>query len=772
MNGSCRLRPYISGLVKASQGRVGLRSFAAVAYAFKRLQPDIESSRQSDIRHDDVNLRRIFDSVSFWRSFNSPNGRPFQRPLGLFQNRYLLEPAGFLRFAQDSKEQCQRLADRILQASSLEDLKAIPRQLDLLSDSLCRVLDLADFVRSTHPDKQFQQEAVQAYVYLWEYMNVLNTTPGLKERLEDALRNPEVTSAWNEEELSVAKNLLKDFSNSAIDLPEKDRKRFVDLSNELKQVGSDFVENVRPANPYVHFRSSQLTGMDPTLLKKYSPRAEKVALPLRQGFAHTALGSLVDETARKILYSSMRTVSKSQLHHLERLLQIRAEIARLSGFTSFAEMTLSDKMARSPEAVDSFLHALCADNAPHVTMELKKMQELKASHGNSASIQPWDVLYYQQRLDTTRQYDTRNAERISAYFSLGTVMQGLSRLFDRLYGVRLVPRELSPGEAWEPNVRRLDVVHEDEGHIAVLYCDLFERLGKSPNPAHFTLRCSRQISEAELTNPSHLDDDGMAKSVSRSTGKLHQLPTIALICDFSESSDARAPTLLSFRDVQTLFHEMGHAIHSILGRTSLQVVSGTRCATDFAELPSVLMESFAADKDVLGLFARHWEHDTPLPYELVQDVLDTQKRGQGIQTETQILYSLLDQAYHSSLPAEPAFDTTSTFYNVYDKYGTLREPRGISPQGFFSHLVEYGGTYYSYLFDRAIAGKIWRDVFQSGRQGAALSRESGEKVRSEILKWGGGRDPWKCVGGVLDNQRLTEGGKGAMKEVGRWGVYD
>jgi intermediate peptidase len=356
-------------------------------------------------------------------------------------------------------------------------------------------------------------------------------------------------------------------------------------------------------------------------------------------------------------------------------------------------------------------------------------------------------------------------------------MQGLSRIFQRLYGIRLVPRPTQPGETWNDDVRRLDVVDEDDGHIAVMYCDLFERRGKNPNPAHFTVRCSRNIPEeeiAESTSEGSLfasaedaANDGMA-TVRDQNGKLYQVPTIVLICDFARGPSNR-PTLLSFREVQTLFHEMGHAVHSMLGRTDLQNVSGTRCATDFAELPSVLMENFASDPGALALFARHWETNAPLPFEMVQEKIDLNMRFEGLDTESQIILAKLDQAYHSPAAFEPGFDTTSVYHSVYKDYCSLREPPGTKWQGFFGHLFGYGATYYSYLFDRAISGKIWREVFKKSPTGS-VSREAGSLFRSEVLEWGGGRDPWKCVAGVLKDSSLEEGGTRAMEEVGRWGV--
>ncbi|KAG9541435.1 zincin, partial [Aureobasidium melanogenum] len=218
---------------------------------------------------------------------------------------------------------------------------------------------------------------------------------------------------------------------------------------------------------------------------------------------------------------------------------------------------------------------------------------------------------------------------------------------------------------------------------------------------------------------------------------------------------------------------MGHALHSICGRTALQNVSGTRCATDFAELPSVLMEHFASAPEVLALYARHWETDKPLDATRVAERVNLDTHSQGTETEAQILLAMLDQTYHSKLPLSKNFDSTRTYHDVWHKYSSLPEPAGTSWQGFFGHLFGYGATYYSYLFDRAIAGKIWKDVFKRSQLGA-VDPEAGARFRDEVLRHGGGRDGWHCVAGVLkdDTGLLAEGGEEAMGMVGQWGVKD
>lgn len=628
---------------------------------------------------------------------------------------------------------------------------------------------------------------------LYEVMNVLNTTPGLKIQLEDALNDPNINATWSEEERMVARILLEEFSKSAIESSDETRQTFVELSNRISQLGTRFVREMMPAKSTISLHNRQLKGVDPLVLQHTSrKRLTGVSIPTVGPVAYTALRSMRDESARRDLYMAMKTAPQSQLQTLKDFLQTRNKVANLSGYRSYAEMNLTDKLAKTPIAVISFLDALCRDNASQIRQEVDAMLTMKKLDSDDSSvtcsIEAWDRDYYQSQLANKYRSRSRRPDFISAYFSLGTVMQGLSRLFTQLYNVRFVPTAVSTGEVWNPDVRRLDVIDDSKGRIAVLYCDLFARPGKSPNPAHFTLRCSRRIDSLEIEEAANLHpdldplqavNDGMAIFHNPYTKVTYQLPTIALICDFQSPSDQHSndlpePTLLSFRDVQTLFHEMGHAIHSILGRTACQVVSGTRCATDFAELPSVLMEHFAADPTVLALFARHWHTDAPLPYEMVSERLAIERRGQGVETEHQILLAMLDQAYHSDLPLTMPgdFDSTKVLHDVYDQYGTVREPRETSAQGFFGHLVEYGGTYYSYLFDRAIAGKVWKEVFDSGKDGGAVKRENGQRFRDEVLMWGGSRDGWRCLSNLLRDEGLKDGGPKAMAAVGRWGVID
>lgn len=789
MLNSLRRRPWTCRQCLQRLQRSQLRrSLETAATSTARTPPYdyVPSANAAERRHGDETLRKVFDSRPFWREF-SQRGASLSKRTGLVQNQYLTSPDGFREFANVSLQKCQKIVAKVLAASTLEEYRAMARDLDRLSDLLCRVIDLSDFMRTIHPDPRVQEAATQAYSLMFEYMNVLNTTTGLHDQLKKAVEDPQVTSHWSEGEKMVAQILLKDFKNSAIHMPPNERQRFVNLSNDISQLGSEFVNGAEPAKSHVVLSKNSLRGLDPLVIQKISSW-NKASVPSVGMVPRLALRSVHDEDARKQIYLATRTSSRRQLQRLEELLVKRAELAKLSGYPSFAHMALSDKMAKTPEAVSNFLTSLVASNRGQVQEELSALQRMKGV----SPLQPWDHAYFvhQRVLEYSRARKSRELSRVPEFFSLGTVMQGLSRLFDHLYGVRLVPQETAPGETWNSDVRRLDVVDESERHIAVIYCDLFTRPDKSPNPAHFTLRCSREISAEEIaesasTDPPYHPNDGMATARDPESNTLRQLPTIALVCDFPEPpvSGDGPPTLLNEHSVRTLFHEMGHALHSILGQTPLQSISGTRCATDFAELPSVLMESFATAPEVLSLYARHWQTDEPLSESMMRSMeIDRSTHGSiygAVEDESQILMALVDQAYHSLPSDTSAVDSTEIYHRVFSQYSSLPDPVDAKPptswQGFFGHLYGYGATYYSYIFDRAIANKLWQDVFKGGK--AAVDREAGERYKNEVLRHGGGRNGWHCVAGVLgeDNPsnadgRLAEGGEEAMREVGRWGL--
>lgn len=203
----------------------------------------------------------------------------------------------------------------------------------------------------------------------------------------------------------------------------------------------------------------------------------------------------------------------------------------------------------------------------------------------------------------------------------------------------------------------------------------------------------------------------------------------------------------------------------MLGTTDYQTVSGTRVAADLVELPSQIMESFVESTTVWPLFARHHKTDKVAPLELQSQALSYSKHLSGISAYRQFMRSLLDQRYHSHLATRDDFDSTAVLAQLEQEYSLTSKSDPTFPwQVQFTHLAGYGGTYYSYIFDKAIADRIWEETFMRD----PLSREAGENFKMNLLRHGGSKEPWSCLADVLNEPELAVGDASAMARVGQW----
>lgn len=722
---------------------------------------NVHSTDYADGGSDDRGIRRMFDEIE------TNEFRDSSSATGLFGNKWLTSARGLRKFTTASLVEAQALTQSIIDSPTNQNLALAIRNFDVLSDILCKVIDMVAFVRISHPSGDFANAAQEAHEKMYDYMNVLNTSVELHDILDRALSTPDIVSQLSAEEKTVGHILLADFKKSGVNLDPNARQKFVELSSKVSILGQQFVSNIGPAEHYVSLKKAQVQGLDPVLAASIrSSFHGNYRVPTYGPVAEMALQTLSDGASRQKLWLAQRTATDSQVYVLSEFLRARHELAHMMGQPSFAHYELKDKMARSPSHVLKFLNKLVETVRPGAQAELEALAHLKGSE-----LRPWDRDYYSAKLTNSRRAKARTSlksDSLPAYFSLGTVMQGLSRLFDRIYGIRFVPVATRHGEVWDEHVRRLDVVESGSGdRLGVIYCDLFQRDGKSPHPAHFTVQCSREIWPHEFESSSSLvsqSDDGntivsMTDSLGRETGRKFQLPIIALVCDFLVDQRANK-CLLTYSEVQTLFHEMGHAIHSMLGRTSLHNVSGTRCATDFVELPSVLMERFAASPQIASLYARHHDTDAPLPTDAFQAHVNLQSSFESTETYHQILLSLLDQKVHSESAGTRDFDPIGLYHDLERSHSLFASSHADQNRwaAQFGHLFGYGATYYCYLFDRAIANRIWTQVFA----GNPTDRWAGERFKGEVLAWGGSRDPWECVSKVLDEPELAQGDEQAM----------
>ncbi|OCT93161.1 hypothetical protein XELAEV_18016226mg [Xenopus laevis] len=588
----------------------------------------------------------------------------FGKNTGLFGVPELSSPEGFRIVQDNALRNTESLVEKVC---SIPPSAETVRIFDQLSDELCKVADLADFVKIAHPDSSYREAAEETCRNIGTMVEKLNTNTDLCQSLRSLLGNQQVMDSLDPETRRVAELFLIDFEISGIHLDEEKRKKAVNLNVLISDLSSEFLLGAHLPN-----------------------RIDKQALPEHihsqfpwDGRYIQVSGLLADSTddlVREAAYKIFLYPNANQLECLEELLASRNTLAQLVGYPTFAHRALLGTMAKTPETVQMFL------------------QKLSDKLHDRYNIEP--SLY-------------------SPFFSLGACMEGLSSIFNQLLGISLFCEQPEKGEVWCEDVRKLAVVHEEEGLLGYIYCDFFHRAEKPPQDCHFTIRGGRLKENGE-----------------------YQLPVVVLMLNFPEYSK-KSPTLLTPGMMENLFHEMGHAMHSMLGRTRYQHVTGTRCATDFAEVPSILMEYFASDYRVVNQFARHYQTGQTLSKPMVSRLCESKKVGAASDMQLQVFYAMLDQIFHSVHPLKGSTtdilkETQETFYGLPYVPQTAWHLR-------FSHLAGYGAKYYSYLMSRAVASMVWKQCFMKN----PFDRAMGERYRREMLAHGGGKEPLLMVQGML-----------------------
>ncbi|XP_053728502.1 mitochondrial intermediate peptidase-like isoform X1 [Synchiropus splendidus] len=632
-----------------------------------------------------------------------------EKTVGLFGVPELSSPAGFQVATKSALLNTEKL---LAKACSCAPGVETVNTFDELSDGLCKVADLADFIKVAHPDPAFREAAEKSCIEIGTVVEKLNTNVELCKSLKNLLDSPEIVAKLDPDTRRVAELFMFDFEISGIHLDDKLRKEAVALHVKLLDLNHEFLVGSHMPN-----------------------RIARSAIPEHLQLHFASEGSFLqvgglhadspDDLVREIAYRIYLYPNADLMECLEELLKSRYQLAKLVGYESFGHRALKGTMAKTPETVMNFLQLLTEKLSERTAKDFKMMSNMKKKlNPRNAELMPWDHPFLSGVIRAER-YNIEPS-LYSPYFSLGGCMEGLNHLFTQLYGVSLMSEQSSAGEVWNEDVRKLAVVHETEGLLGYIYCDFFNRPNKPHQDCHFTIRGGRWCQ----------------------TAGQYQLPVVVLMLSLPPPSK-RAPTLLTPGMMENLFHEMGHAMHSMLGRTRYQHVTGTRCATDFAEVPSILMEYFASDYRVISHFARHYETGQPLPESMVARLCESKKVCGAADTQLQIFYAALDQVYHGR-PQNRS--STDILMEMQQKFYGLPYTPNTAWQLRFSHLVGYGAKYYSYLMSRAVASMVWRQCFAQD----PLNRDMGERYRREMLAHGGAKEPMLMVEGMLQRRPSIE----------------
>lgn len=391
------------------------------------------------------------------------------------------------------------------------------------------------------------------------------------------------------------------------------------------------------------------------------------------------------------------------------IVKLRFNRAKLLGYKTHADFVLEERMAQNPQSVIKFLNDLLEKAKPAAQKEFAELSAFAKESDGIENLEKWDANYYSEKLK--QQKFNLDDEKLKPYFKLENVLAGVFEIANRLYDLSF--NEITSIDKYHPDVQTFEVLDKNKDLVAIFYTDFFPRKGKR-NGAWMT-----------SFKPQYIVN-----------GK-NERPHVSIVCNFTPST-ATKPSLLTFNEVTTLFHEFGHALHGILGNTTYPTLSGTSVYWDFVELPSQILENWCYEEEALKLFAKHYITAEVLPMEFIKKIKESSTFLEGMATVRQISFGLLDMAWHGQNPESiknikdfelEQFQSTALFPDVKEN--------AMSPA--FSHIFNggYSSGYYSYKWAEVLDA----DAFDYFKQNTIFNKDIASRFKDTILSKGGTEHP-------------------------------
>ena len=520
--------------------------------------------------------------------------------------------------------------------------------------------------------------------------------PGFFKKVE-ALYNDMENLGLNQEQKMVLKKLYNSFVKNGIALGEAEQARMREINMELSSLSNTFGNRLL---------------------------AENNAFAQEFGVAISEYGGAMAATADRALREKMFKAYSSRGNNgnendtkelIMKMMALRVEKANLLGYENPAQMILIDKMAGNPETVDSFLAGIIAPAVAKAKAEIVDMQavmdqDIKAGLlPEGSKIEPWDWAYYTEKVRMAKY--ALDEEQTKPYFQMENVRQGVFDLTTKLFGLQY--EKIEGIAVYHPDVEAFKVSDADGSLIGVILTDYFPRSTKRGG-AWMNNFVNQEIIDGVETRP-----------------------VIVNVGNFAKPVDGK-PSLLTLDQVETLFHEYGHALHGLLTQCTYKSVSGTSVARDFVELPSQIMENWAFQKEVLASYARHYETGEVIPEELVAKIEAAENFNQGFMTTELAAAAILDLKWHM-LPSVEGIDPMAFEAQVCKEMGLIGEIIPRYRTTYFNHIFNsgYSAGYYSYLW----AEVLDKDAFELFKEKGIFDKETAMSFRHNVLEMGGSDEP-------------------------------
>ncbi len=525
------------------------------------------------------------------------------------------------------------------------------------------------------------------------------------------------------EELKLTEKMFKDFSrNGALLTPEK-KEQLRNLDQELSTLSPQFSENVLKAtNAFEMWITDikDLDGLPEGAIEAAALSAESkgqkgkwlVTLhgPSMIPFMTYANNRSLREKLWKASSAKCFNDSFDNQKTVLKIVQLKHQRAQILGSKNYAEYALEERMAQNSETVFNFLEKLITPSLAAAKKDLDEVKNFRNELEGQDEIKPWDFAFYSEKLKEKKY--AFNEEELRPYFKLENVIEGVFEHARRLFGLTFRPIDGIP--VYHPDVKTYEVFEEDsKKYIGLFYMDFFPRETKKGGAWMTSYR-----------------EQGL-------WGKDIQRPHVSIVCNFTKPT-ATKPSLLSYDEVSTLFHEFGHALHGLLSQCKYKSLSGTNVYWDFVELPSQIMENWIKEKESLDLFAKHYETGATIPAELVAKIKKSDQFQTGWMSLRQLSFAWLDMKWYTTDPSQIK-DVDSFEDQITTKTRLLSREAGQNMSCSFSHIFGggYSAGYYSYKWAEVLDA----DAFEYFKEKGLFNKDIGKKFKDSILSRGGTAHP-------------------------------
>lgn len=574
-------------------------------------------------------------------------------------------------------------------------------------------------LNSAETNDEIQKIAQEVSPLLTEFSAKISQNLALFKKIKKVFDEKEKYNL-NEEQEMLLNETYKGFVRSGALLNDADKEKFKNISIELSKKSLQFGQNVlaETNNYFKHISDEKdLAGIPEAILEQYREEAKERKL---DGFVVTLqypsfLPLMTYAENRELrkelaLANGKKSFQNNEFDNqnlIKEIISLKQEKAKLLGYENYADYVLEERMAKSPTQVKSFLNELLEKAKPYAEKEVEELKKLAKADGIEA-MESYDHTFYAERL-RKQKFDIDD-EELKPYFQLEKVQDAVFGLAKTLFGLEF--KETTEVQKYHEEVKTYEIF-EDGTFKALLYADYFPRKGKRAG-AWMTSFKSQYVKNGE-----------------------NNRPHISVVCNFSKPT-SDTPSLLTFQEVTTLFHEFGHALHGVLANTTYPNLSGPSVKWDFVELPSQFLENYCYEPEFLKTFAKHYQTGEVLPDEKIQKISDSKNFMEGYQTLRQIGFGLLDMAYHSD--SEKVGDVKT--FEVEETKATNLYPS--NPETMmstsFSHIFQggYSAGYYSYKWAEVLDA----DAFQYFKENGIFNPEIAAKYKI-LLSSGGTKDPMK-----------------------------